>query len=277
MCGIATESCVLATALGGFEADLTPWLIEDASASHAGQHVHEAGILVTQRFIGQRQIIKIADIPHEFSSRTAIAAVLERFRRLRDSRSWPGYAQVVPEPIDSDSSADRGYLDEFGDLETAIKLIRSIKRTDEPRVNGDHEAFVELVSVGMGDAQRIRDVGVACMTLVDMLRVLLDDNPFDFIPAAIRKIRAMEGVPDEVLPDVAGGLTAAFLKMPCRVWREARGPIPQREFLAWTYAAWFLADFIDFAADERGYALNAVERLMARVLEQNLDDPGDSY
>jgi nicotinamidase-related amidase len=58
VCGIATESCVLATALGAFEIDLTPWLIEDASASHAGQTVHEAGVLVTQRFIGAGQIIR---------------------------------------------------------------------------------------------------------------------------------------------------------------------------------------------------------------------------
>lgn len=63
VCGIATESCVLATALGAFEADLTPWLIEDASASHAGQHVHDAGVLVTRRFIGEGQIIKTADVP----------------------------------------------------------------------------------------------------------------------------------------------------------------------------------------------------------------------
>ncbi|MGI5287993.1 cysteine hydrolase [Nonomuraea polychroma] len=63
VCGIATESCVLATALGAFEIDLTPWVIEDASASHAGQHVHDAGILVTKRFIGEGQIIKVADIP----------------------------------------------------------------------------------------------------------------------------------------------------------------------------------------------------------------------
>ncbi|MFF5261431.1 cysteine hydrolase [Actinomadura viridis] len=63
VCGIATESCVLATCLGAFEADLNPWLIADASASHAGQRVHEAGILVTQRFIGRGQIIKVEDVP----------------------------------------------------------------------------------------------------------------------------------------------------------------------------------------------------------------------
>ncbi|GAA3172198.1 isochorismatase family cysteine hydrolase [Nonomuraea roseoviolacea] len=63
VCGIATESCVLATALGAFEADLTPWLIADASASHAGPDVHDAGLLVARRFIGQGQIISVADIP----------------------------------------------------------------------------------------------------------------------------------------------------------------------------------------------------------------------
>lgn len=63
VCGIATESCVLKTAVDAFELDLTPWLIEDASASHAGRDVHEAGVLVTQRFIGEGQIITTNDIP----------------------------------------------------------------------------------------------------------------------------------------------------------------------------------------------------------------------
>jgi nicotinamidase-related amidase len=63
VCGLATESCVLATALGAFEADLTPWFIEDASGTHAGPAAHDAGVLVTRRFIGERQIIRVADIP----------------------------------------------------------------------------------------------------------------------------------------------------------------------------------------------------------------------
>ncbi|WP_369183522.1 isochorismatase family protein [Streptomyces sp. Y1] len=63
ICGIATESCVLKTAVDAFERDLTPWLLEDAVASHAGQAAHEAGILVASRFIGPGQIIKTADIP----------------------------------------------------------------------------------------------------------------------------------------------------------------------------------------------------------------------
>ncbi|RZU48854.1 nicotinamidase-related amidase [Krasilnikovia cinnamomea] len=61
-CGIATESCVLKTAVDAFERDLTPWLIEDASASHAGPAAHEAGLLVARRFIGPGQVIKVAEV-----------------------------------------------------------------------------------------------------------------------------------------------------------------------------------------------------------------------
>lgn len=55
--GIATESCVLKTACDAFERGLTPWVIKDAVYSHAGQEAHEAGLLVTSRFIGRRQLI----------------------------------------------------------------------------------------------------------------------------------------------------------------------------------------------------------------------------
>ncbi|WP_012182125.1 cysteine hydrolase [Salinispora arenicola] len=62
-CGIATESCVLKGAVDAFEHDFTPWLIADASASHAGAEAHEAGLLVARRFIGPGQVIRLADIP----------------------------------------------------------------------------------------------------------------------------------------------------------------------------------------------------------------------
>jgi len=65
VCGLDTESCVLKTAVDAFELDLTPWLIENASASHKGASVHEMGVFITQRFIGAGQIIRVADIPHE--------------------------------------------------------------------------------------------------------------------------------------------------------------------------------------------------------------------
>lgn len=69
VCGIATESCVLKTAVDAFELDLTPWLIRDASASHKGATVHDMGVFVTQRFIGEGQIITVADIPHDLTRR----------------------------------------------------------------------------------------------------------------------------------------------------------------------------------------------------------------
>ncbi|MCL7457756.1 cysteine hydrolase [Micromonospora sp. MSM11] len=57
VCGIATESCVLKTVVDAFERNLTPWLIEGASISHAGQKAHDAGLLVAERFVGRGPII----------------------------------------------------------------------------------------------------------------------------------------------------------------------------------------------------------------------------
>lgn len=60
--GIATESCVLKTACDAFERGLTPWVVKDAVYSHAGREAHEAGLLVTSRFIGRRQLIDAEDL-----------------------------------------------------------------------------------------------------------------------------------------------------------------------------------------------------------------------
>ena len=57
ICGIATESCVCKTAVDAFERNLTPWVVADACASHAGEEAHAAGLLVTGRFIGPNQLI----------------------------------------------------------------------------------------------------------------------------------------------------------------------------------------------------------------------------
>jgi nicotinamidase-related amidase len=61
-CGIATEGCVLKSAVDAFERGITPWLVTDASASHAGQAAHDAGLLVARRFIGRGQLIDAADV-----------------------------------------------------------------------------------------------------------------------------------------------------------------------------------------------------------------------
>lgn len=57
ICGIATESCVLKTACDAFERNLTPWIVTDASFSHAGQQAHDAGLFVAGRFIGGGQLV----------------------------------------------------------------------------------------------------------------------------------------------------------------------------------------------------------------------------
>jgi nicotinamidase-related amidase len=63
--GLDTDSCVLATAVGAFDADLTPWLLTDACASHAGPAAHAAGLLVAGRNIGAAQLVTTADVPAE--------------------------------------------------------------------------------------------------------------------------------------------------------------------------------------------------------------------
>jgi nicotinamidase-related amidase len=60
-CGVATESCVLKSAVDAFERNLTPWVVTDASASHGGSEAHDAGLLVARRFIGAGQLISAAD------------------------------------------------------------------------------------------------------------------------------------------------------------------------------------------------------------------------
>ncbi|WP_280443882.1 cysteine hydrolase family protein [Nocardia brasiliensis] len=59
--GIATNACVLKTALDVFEVGLTPWIIADACAScsrhrPAGE-VHESALTLLGRLIGTRQLI----------------------------------------------------------------------------------------------------------------------------------------------------------------------------------------------------------------------------
>ena len=56
ICGIATDGCVLKTAVDAFERNIEPVVVTDACASHAGEAVHEAGLLLLGRFIGKGQL-----------------------------------------------------------------------------------------------------------------------------------------------------------------------------------------------------------------------------
>lgn len=62
ICGIDTDICVLKTAVDAFELGLTPYVISDASASHAGVRAHEAGLYLLGRFIGTRQLLTSDDV-----------------------------------------------------------------------------------------------------------------------------------------------------------------------------------------------------------------------
>jgi nicotinamidase-related amidase len=62
VCGIATDSCVLATALDLFDHGVRPLVVSDACASHAGKAVHDAGLLVISRNIGIDQVLKSEEL-----------------------------------------------------------------------------------------------------------------------------------------------------------------------------------------------------------------------
>jgi hypothetical protein len=83
-------------------------------------------------------------------------------------------------------------------------------------------------------------------TLVYAFMGMLDE-PLNLVPAVIRRLRTLQLVPDEVLPTMAGALTAAALWQSPLCWRRVLGPMTLTphgsEALAWSYAAWLLADF----------------------------------
>ena len=69
LCGIATDGCVLKTALDAFEGGFTPWIIEDACASNATRHpaaeVHQSALTLMSRLVGSGQLIQSDDV-HKF-------------------------------------------------------------------------------------------------------------------------------------------------------------------------------------------------------------------
>ncbi|MET7800498.1 isochorismatase family cysteine hydrolase [Streptomyces decoyicus] len=75
-CGIATESCVLKSAADAFEHGYAPWIVTDACASDAGPEVHDAGLVVARRLIGEGQLITRDHVMRQISAYN-MAAVLE--------------------------------------------------------------------------------------------------------------------------------------------------------------------------------------------------------
>jgi hypothetical protein len=146
-------------------------------------------------------------------------------------------------------------------------------------------AAMELVK-GLGDDENampgdqllglIRDIGVTPEELTQGFALLISsfmglvDGPLDLVPPITRKLRALELVPDRVLPTMAGALTAAALGQSPWQWRHSVGVIiPNAEHWegpAWAYTTWLLADFLDFAAEEHGATAKLTDSLFARLL-----------
>jgi nicotinamidase-related amidase len=56
LCGIATDNCVLASAIALFEGGYTPVVLADACSSHAGAEYHDWGLRILRRLIGAAQV-----------------------------------------------------------------------------------------------------------------------------------------------------------------------------------------------------------------------------
>jgi nicotinamidase-related amidase len=56
-CGIATDSCVLKSAVDAFELGITPWVVTDACASDYSADAHAAGLLCLRVMLGEHQLV----------------------------------------------------------------------------------------------------------------------------------------------------------------------------------------------------------------------------
>lgn len=59
LCGLDTDACVLATAIGLFEHNIVPVVLENYCFSTGGEQYHKAGIKCLERTIGRNQIQKL--------------------------------------------------------------------------------------------------------------------------------------------------------------------------------------------------------------------------
>jgi nicotinamidase-related amidase len=68
LCGIATESCVLKTAVDAFELGIRPIVVADACASDMGEESHLAGLLILENILGREQIMTSSQLLTELDS-----------------------------------------------------------------------------------------------------------------------------------------------------------------------------------------------------------------
>ncbi|MEH2373168.1 cysteine hydrolase family protein [Nostoc sp.] len=63
VCGVDTDACVMATALGLFDAGFETFVVSDGCASSGGQEYHEAAIKILKRNIGEKYVISFSELP----------------------------------------------------------------------------------------------------------------------------------------------------------------------------------------------------------------------
>ena len=63
LCGFDTDQCVLATALLLWDATITPRVLAELCSSSGGPDMHEAGLAVTRRAIGDRNVVDTSGRP----------------------------------------------------------------------------------------------------------------------------------------------------------------------------------------------------------------------
>jgi nicotinamidase-related amidase len=57
LCGFDTDQCVLATALLLWDVGMAPRVLADLCSSSGGADMHEAGLAMTRRAIGDRNVV----------------------------------------------------------------------------------------------------------------------------------------------------------------------------------------------------------------------------
>lgn len=75
ICGIATDACVLKTALDAFELGYVPWVVRDAVTSnatrHSAQEIHDSALVHISRLVGAGQLPIASDIRDAIERTTA--------------------------------------------------------------------------------------------------------------------------------------------------------------------------------------------------------------
>ncbi len=63
VCGVDTDACVMATALGLFDAGFETFVVSDGCATSGGQEYHAAAIKILERNIGAQYVIPFSKLP----------------------------------------------------------------------------------------------------------------------------------------------------------------------------------------------------------------------